>query len=319
MNPPSFRRKWTAGVVVGGLLASAIASSPVWAQQDPEDINDEIESTSEDLNATIEEYNGLATEIADNKEMIEEVETDLADSEEQLADLRERLADFITETYVDQGVGDAALILESGSPQAFVERMDRLNSANMYDFDLMEELRTVAEDYTAQLELLEDLQADLEADQAELEEKKTEIETRMEDLEEEWRTAAGEEVLDYDLPRMSNDAWAVVDFALDQVGKNYVWGTSGPDTYDCSGLVLRAYAQIGISLPHNAAAQYSQTAKITRDELQPGDLVFYNSLGHMGMYIGNGLVVHAPNSNTVVKVVSVDHGNVYYGATTILY
>ncbi|GAB3226775.1 C40 family peptidase [Glycomyces halotolerans] len=319
MKQPSSRRKWTAAALVGGLLVSAVATSPAWAQRSPEDINDEIATTDADLNATIEEYNALAGEIADNEDMIADTQSELEASEAELDDLRARLADFITETYVDQGIGDVALILESGSPQAFVERLDRLNSANMYDFDLMNELKTVSEEYTAQLDLLQDLQEDLEADKAELEEKKTEIETRMEDLEEEWRTAAGEEVIDYSLPHMTDDEWAVVDFALDQVGKQYVWGSAGPDSYDCSGLMLRAYAQIGISLPHNAAAQYGQTANISRDELRPGDLVFYNSLSHVGMYIGNGLIVHAPNSRTVVKVVEVDHGNVYYGATTILH
>nr|WP_277605842.1 C40 family peptidase [Glycomyces sp. L485] len=105
--------------------------------------------------------------------------------------------------------------------------------------------------------------------------------------------------------------------ALDQIGDQYVWGAAGPNQYDCSGLMLDAYAQVGISLPHNAAAQYNMTAKISRDEIRPGDLVFYNSLSHVGMAIGNGYIVHAPNSRSVVKVVRIDHGNVYYGATRV--
>ncbi|WP_460496426.1 C40 family peptidase [Glycomyces tarimensis] len=294
-----------------------VASTPAWAQRDRNEVEEEIQNVDEDLNTTIEEYNALAEDIADNQEMIEQVEGDLEASEAELNDLRSRLADFITETYVDQGVGDAALLLESGSPQAFVERLDRLNSANMYDFDLMTELNDVTEEYTTQLELLTDLQEDLEADQAELEDKKTEIETRMEDLEAEWQTVSGDAVQNYDLPYMDGDRADVVFHALDQVGKQYVWGAAGPNNYDCSGLMLDAYAQIGISLPHNAAAQYNNTAKISRDELKPGDLVFYNSLSHVGMYIGNGYIVHAPNSRSVVKVVPVDHGNVYYGATRV--
>ena len=83
--------------------------------------------------------------------------------------------------------------------------------------------------------------------------------------------------------------------------------------------MLGAYAQIGIDLPHNAAAQSEHGRAISEDELQPGDFVFYNDLAHVGMYIGNGLIVHAPNSTTVVKVVEVHHGNVYYGAGTLLH
>nr|WP_255672071.1 C40 family peptidase [Glycomyces amatae] len=118
---------------------------------------------------------------------------------------------------------------------------------------------------------------------------------------------------------MTDEQWAVVDFALDQLGEPYVWGSAGPNSWDCSGLMLGAYAQIGISLPHNAAAQNNLVASISEDELQPGDFVFYNNLAHVGMYIGNGLIVHAPNSTTVVKIVELHHGNVYYGAGTLLH
>src|SRR5690606_10019875 len=182
VNKPSLRHKWTSAALVGGLLVSAVAAAPAWAQRSRDDVEDEIQSVDEDLNTTIEEYNALAEEIADNEEMIAEVQADFEESEAALIDLQDRLAGFITETYVDQGVGDLALILESGSPQAFVERLDRLNSANMYDFDLMTELNTLTEEHTAQLELLTDLQADQEADQAELEQMIDEIETRMDDL-----------------------------------------------------------------------------------------------------------------------------------------
>jgi peptidoglycan DL-endopeptidase CwlO len=319
VNPSLVRRKWTSIAVVGGLLVSAVGSAPAWAQRDTSEINDEIEETEQDLTAAVEAYNELAQEAQDNREMVAQTQESLDAAEADLDALREQLADYITATYVDQGIGDAALLLEAGSPEAFVERLDRLNSANLYNFDLMGELKTASEEYTIQLDLLNGLQADLDEQEAELEQQQDELNARMDDLDEEWQAAAGDAIEDYDLPHMTDDEYAVVSFALDQVGKQYVWGTAGPDTYDCSGLVLRAYAQIGIDLPHNAAAQYNSTANISRDELQPGDLVFYNDLSHMGMYIGNGLIVHAPNSRTVVKVVELDHGNVYYGATTVLH
>jgi peptidoglycan DL-endopeptidase CwlO len=319
VKPSLVRRKWTSIAVIGGLLVSGVASAPAWAQRDTGEINDEIEETDQNLTAAVEAYNQLAQEAQDNRDMIAQTQESLDSAEADLDSLRSQLADYLTATYVDQGIGDAALLLESGSPDAFVERLDRLNSANLYNFDLLDELKTASDEYTTQLDLLEDLQADLDEQEAELKQQQDELNARMDDLEEEWQAAAGDAITDYDLPYMNDDEYAVVSFALDQVGKQYVWGTAGPDTYDCSGLILRAYAQIGIDLPHNAAAQYGETASISRDELQPGDLVFYNDLSHMGMYIGNGLIVHAPNSRTVVKVVELDHGNVWYGATTILH
>jgi cell wall-associated NlpC family hydrolase len=303
-------------------MVASVGSGPAWAQNSPEDINDEIEAADDDLAAAVEEYNQMAQQVDDNREMITETEASLAIAEDELNALRDQLADYINSTYVDQGIGDTAMLLESGSPDAFVERLDRLNSANLYNFALMDDLRAASDEYTAQLDLLSDLQEDLETEEAELQKTADELTSRMDDLEEEWKTAAGEEVAafnEYDLPHMTDDQYAVVRFALDQVGEPYVWGSAGPDSWDCSGLMKGAYAQIGIELPHNAAAQNGMVASISVDELQPGDFVFYNNLAHVGMYIGNGLIVHAPNSTTVVKIVEVDHGNVYYGAGTLLH
>ncbi|GAA2125569.1 C40 family peptidase [Glycomyces algeriensis] len=321
MKQSPVRRKWMSAALVGGLLVT-VGSGPAWAQDSPEDINDEIEDLDVDLAAAVEAYNQLASEVDDNRELIEETEANLQAAEADLDVLRDQLADFIGEAYVDQGIGDAALLLESGTPDAFVERLDRLNSANLYNFDLMDDLRAATEEYTAQSELLVDLQADLEAEQAELQTAADALTERMTDLEEEWQTAAGADspaFADYELPHMSNDQYTIVDFALDQIGEPYVWGSAGPNSWDCSGLMLGAYAEAGISLPHNAAAQWDMVAHISEDELQPGDFVFYNGLAHVGMYIGNGLVVHAPNSTTVVKVVDLHHGNSYYGAGTLLH
>jgi cell wall-associated NlpC family hydrolase len=318
----SVRRKWTSAAVIGGLLVASVGSGPAWAQNSPEDINDEIDAADDDLAAAVEEYNQMAQQVDDNREMIAETETSLATAEDELNVLRDQLAEYINSTYVDQGMGDAAMLLESGSPDAFVDRLDRLNSANLYNFALMEDLRSASDEYTAQIELLSDLQTDLETEEAELQKTADELTARMEDLEEEWKTAAGEEApafAEYDLPRMTDDQYAVVSFALDQIGEPYVWGSAGPNSWDCSGLMKGAYSQIGIELPHNAAAQNGMVASISVDELQPGDFVFYNNLAHVGMYIGEGLIVHAPNSTTVVKVVELDHGNVYYGAGTLLH
>jgi cell wall-associated NlpC family hydrolase len=101
----------------------------------------------------------------------------------------------------------------------------------------------------------------------------------------------------------SGRAGAAVAFALRQVGKWYSWGTAGPNTYDCSGLAMAAYASIGIRLPHNAAAQTGYGWRVSRSELRAGDLVFpYAGLGHVVIYIGNGQIVEAPHSGARVSV-----------------
>lgn len=102
-------------------------------------------------------------------------------------------------------------------------------------------------------------------------------------------------------------AQIAVDTALAQVGKPYVWAGAGPNVFDCSGLTQFAYRAAGIALPHSSRMQSTIGTPVPRDQLQPGDLVFfYSPVGHVGMYIGNGLMVYAPIAGDVVKVGAVN-------------
>lgn len=91
--------------------------------------------------------------------------------------------------------------------------------------------------------------------------------------------------------------------ARDQLGKPYVWGAAGPDSFDCSGLTMYAYGKAGISLPHYTGDQWNAGRHVDRSALVPGDLVFFDqNLSHMGMYVGNNQFIHAPHSGTVVQI-----------------
>jgi len=95
--------------------------------------------------------------------------------------------------------------------------------------------------------------------------------------------------------------------ALAQVGDPYSYGAAGPDAFDCSGLTMFAWRAAGVSLPHSSSMQAGMGVPVSASAMQPGDLVFYYSpISHVGMYIGNGRLVHAPNSSTTVQVVDVD-------------
>lgn len=110
-----------------------------------------------------------------------------------------------------------------------------------------------------------------------------------------------------DLGAAVADAGGAVGAAMSKLGAPYSWGAAGPDSFDCSGLMYWAYQQNGTSIPRTSAAQVSGGTSVSRDALQPGDIVgFYPGVTHVGMYIGDGKVVHASDYGIPVQVVSVD-------------
>jgi peptidoglycan DL-endopeptidase CwlO len=108
----------------------------------------------------------------------------------------------------------------------------------------------------------------------------------------------------------------VVGIAMRYLGVPYVWGGASPSGFDCSGFVMYVFAQAGVSLPHNAAMQYGYGSPVSRESLAPGDLVFFDGLGHVGIYIGGGQFVHAPHTGDVVKISSMTgwYASTYVGA-----
>ncbi|MFI1098250.1 NlpC/P60 family protein [Streptomyces sp. NPDC020917] len=115
-------------------------------------------------------------------------------------------------------------------------------------------------------------------------------------------------------PANSSVADQAIAFARKQIGKPYVWGATGPDSFDCSGLTQAAYKAAGITLPRTTWDQVNVGTRVSETNLQPGDLIFfYSDISHVGMYIGNGEMIHAPHTGTVVKIAPITEMP-FYGA-----
>jgi cell wall-associated NlpC family hydrolase len=106
-----------------------------------------------------------------------------------------------------------------------------------------------------------------------------------------------------------------VGIAMRYLGVPYVWGGGSPGGFDCSGFVSYVYAQLGVNLPHSSYSQYGYGVAVSKDQLEPGDLVFFDGLGHVGIYIGGGQFVHAPHTGDVVKISSL--GEAWYASTYV--
>ena len=121
-------------------------------------------------------------------------------------------------------------------------------------------------------------------------------------------------------PPASGAGAGAVAVAMRFLGVPYRWGGADPSGFDCSGLTMYAYAAVGVSLPHHAASQFGMGTPISKDQLAVGDLVFFNGLGHMGMYVGGGSFIHAPHTGDVVKISSLNdswYARTYVGARRV--
>lgn len=124
--------------------------------------------------------------------------------------------------------------------------------------------------------------------------------------------------------RLSSLAQPVIDFAMAQLGDPYLWGGNGPNSWDCSGLLVAAFNQVGVKLPRVSRAQFTVGTPVAYGQWQPGDLLFYGasagSIHHVVMYIGDGQIIHAPRSGDVVKLGAAPSGGGrdYLGAKRVL-
>src|SRR5204862_6205239 len=136
-------------------------------------------------------------------------------------------------------------------------------------------------------------------------------------------TSGGGGDINIPIPPSSTLGGQAVAIAMQYLGTPYVWGGASPSGFDCSGFVMYVFAQVGVSLPHYTVAQYNyaNSVSVPRSELQPGDLVFFAGLGHVGIYVGTGQFIHAPPTGAVVRIDSLSGGwyaSEYDGAKRIL-
>jgi peptidoglycan DL-endopeptidase CwlO len=295
-----------AGVTVG----LVVPASAVSAQPSVSELTQQINKESEELVKVVESYNRLNEEAKATRAAAEEIDTKLGPLQEELARAEVEVGQIAITAYKTGGLSTASALLD-GASDNFLHRLGTLDHLARDRQQRLSSFTSTQLTYLAEQEKLQAALAKQDAQVKELADRKEKIEAEIDELmakRERAYGAANQAGSSYTgtVPSISGAAGTAVSFAYGAIGSPYVWGSSGPNGYDCSGLTLAAWRAAGKSLPHNAAMQWDRVVKINRSALAPGDLVFYNGLAHVALYVGNGQVIHAPTFGRPVELASVD-------------
>jgi cell wall-associated NlpC family hydrolase len=339
-------------VAVAALFAAASASAQQGVaekQAQAQSVLAQIESIDRNLGAAVESFN-----LANVK--LDKIEADLRENKKQLVLTRENLklaqealAARLVTAYTS-GTDDSALsiLLGATSFEDALDRIETLNSTSQQDASIVEQVTSfktavnrnrieLGEAHAEQRRIVAEKAAQRERIESQLASRRELLSSIRSEIA---RIRAAERAQQRVLAAAAqarlgsgnlaaaapegalappNTHGGVVGIAMQYLGVPYRWGGSSPSGFDCSGLVMYVFAQIGISLPHSTYALWNVGVPVSRGQLQPGDLVFFNGLGHMGIYIGGNQFIHAPHTGDVVKISSMTgwYASTYYGARRV--
>jgi cell wall-associated NlpC family hydrolase len=292
------------GTVVPVTVASAAPSTGNLQQQ--------IDEASANLEKIVEQYNKVTEDLKATQAGQATLATQLGPLQEKMDAAYAAIGDLAAKAYKGAPMGTGAALLEAGSPANLIDQLSTLDQIGRQRHTEIEGYERAKSQYDGQKKQLDDALTTQTALQKQLADQKAKIDKDLQGLyalrakafgsptEPQGKSWSGP------VPNIAGSAGAAVRFAYGAIGKPYIWAGEGPRGYDCSGLTKAAWAAAGRSLPHNAAMQWNVVAHIGRGALQPGDLVFYAGLGHVGIYVGGNQIIHAPHPGTNVQLASVD-------------
>jgi peptidoglycan DL-endopeptidase CwlO len=312
-----------AAVTVAVLLqggtsqAQTVASTPTLKE-----LVAQATQLSNEVDSLGQQYDGLQIQLAHAKTEVKVAKQAAARAEAAMASGEKAVAQLAAMGYMNGGLDPTLQMLTSGNPDLFLGRastMQQLDNEAAMRVTTLQHQKITAQ--RAQATARQQI-ATANKLQAEINSKVKTIKAKLGILNSSAMTQAMAVFAktgsypDVVLPEATNVGTTALRAALTQRGKPYIWGAAGPDSYDCSGLVVWAFAQEGISLPHYTGSLWNSGMHVSRADLEPGDLVFFFAdLSHVGIYLGNNLMVAAPSSGQVVQVQEIFDG--YVGAVRI--
>lgn len=295
--------------IVGSVPGSAGAAPS------PETVEKQIDQAWNELEPTIEAYNRVHAQLQDNRAEARKLSARLAPLQRQVESASARVATMAADAYMQGGPSLMSAMVLSGSPTGLADKLTYLDSVARAQRAEVSGVTRLRDEYAADKRSLDTVTAALQTRDADLAAKKTAISKKIKDLQQlRIRAFGASGQADGALrtgpcpAQYRNDPGSkAAAKACSLIGKPYIWAAAGPAGYDCSGLTLVAWASAGVSLRHYTKWQWADTTPVSRADLQPGDLVFYyGDLHHMGMYVGDDTIVHAPHTGDHVRMAPLD-------------
>lgn len=297
----------TALAAVAAILALAgPLAAPAGADPSAAEVEKRLKAASAELEVVVEQYNALRLDVTRSRTEADTLRSRLAPLESAAAARGDEVGTLAAAAYRTGRAANAIGLLDAGSPGELGGRLAMLEVLGRQRAEAVAALAAARRDVAVAQESLAVVTAREKAQGAQLLTKKREIEREIDRLNTVRAGLSLDDVVPARVPPPSSlppgAASEAVRFAYAQLGKPYRWGAAGPDGYDCSGLTSAAWRAAGVALPHNARAQYGAVARIGRDQLRPGDLVFYYSdIHHVGLYVGDGRIIHAPQHGERIR------------------
>lgn len=302
----------TTVAVVAGVVVALTQAGTGHADPSPAEVEAQIDKNWNALEPLIEQHNKLTIELEANRGKAAKLAQELAPLELKVNLALTRVSHISAKHYKGGSPSALNAILAGSAPTALADQLTLLNRMARSEMSEIKDVVALKTQYETQKKPLDALLAQQSRQESELASKEKVINEEIKRLNELRIRVYGTSgsignlrpaPCPYDYTRDPGGRAAKI--ACDQIGKDYVWATQGPNTFDCSGLTMYAWAQSDsrVKLRHYTNWQYEDTQRVSRDQLRAGDLVFYFSdLHHVAIYVGGGWMVHAPTSGDVVRM-----------------
>jgi cell wall-associated NlpC family hydrolase len=322
--PPRRIGRLRSGLLIGATAALTVTVLPGTASAvpdratSPEQAMQLATEADHELEVVTEQLNEAKVVLERQQAAVVAAEQAAAEAQARLDALDGQIRQLARTAYTADSFSELDVMLTSDSADEFVHQLGTLDAIAGHTNDLVSEIALVSEDAATSKAAADKATAEAQAAVDSITAQQAELKKKIEDYQRQYaaltapqqeavsRAHAGEAVaVPSGVIAPSQAAQVAVDTALAQVGDPYVWGAGGPNAFDCSGLTQYAYSSAGVSLPHSSRSQSGMGQAVSRDSLQPGDLLFYYSpTSHVAMYVGNGQMVHASTAGKPVQVVS---------------